>query len=459
MTLTRKIALLCLGIAVLIAGIVIYRSSSRIAQFEAASAALGQTARRVLTANQDMDGAVEKLTQYLLDVQTHKGAPASYDEWSQQQRQAHTAMSQLGHSLAELGALAAEPDTADPSLATALKPFPSLLSTLAQHWFAYDEQGSGLTPHSRAYAISTLLPLVTTELKPAVTALRDLHQNQWSDKIALISAHEAEARHTRLAAGVALLLIVGIAVIVVIITPGRFRPHRPAIPLPLQPEQPASPAGPPPRDYAALDAKMPAGAAKILVVEANPDLREMLGMLVATGGYGVVTCGTAAEAISAIKAIGFDIIVLDRQLPGRRDFEVAVEARLIEPKIKVILISETPSEPAAGQLSEHRIMEVFAKRPDPQVLLSSISAALTCTPIPFASFRKVQDEREPKRVEEAVAEESILLAALEQLERGAPKEPEKPAEPPPPRPPPSDHPQRPRLKRRVEEPTKESPPG
>jgi CheY-like chemotaxis protein len=512
MTLTRKIILLGLAVAAGVAGTIIYRGNRQIEALEHASATLGQAARRVLTGTQEMDGAVEALKHYLLDVQTREGAPASYDEWSRQQQQARDHVALLRQRLADLDQQAAAPDVAGPGLAVSLTPLRPLVTTLDQRWFAYDEQGSGLTPHSRSYAIGTLLPLVTNELKPAVIALRGLHQSEWSEKIAQAAAREAAARRNRLFAGAGLLLAVVVAALVVAFpTQGapRYRPRPPAIPLPADlPEPPKAVVRPPP-DFRAVGAGLAAGVPKILVVENAPALREMLSLLVATGGYGVVTCETSAEAQAAVRAIPFDLILLDLEMAGTSSLELLFEARRTLPKLKAIFVTDTPDEATAEKLSSHRVAGVLSKRPDPRALLSKISEALTGTPIPFATVYEPDPEDAEKPEEEApppVRPEPVVFAKpvpppaapppkpaepprpLEIARRSkAPPPPETPLPPPPvyypepmpvlapvptasvaspepaiptePLAPPAEPPRRAKLKRRVAEPSDETPPA
>lgn len=421
MTLLRKILLAGLAVAALAAGAIIYRGNGRIARLEKTTAALSLTARRVLTANQDMDAAAEALKVYLLDVQTRTGAPPSYETWSKQQEQARANVAVLRQRIADLDALAAAPETANPLLTGSLDPLRTLAATLEQRWFAYDEQGSGLTPHARQYAVNTLLPLVTTEIRPAITALRGLHQNEWSGRLAEAAANEAAAHRTRLVAGVSLGLI-GCAAALVILFPRRgaprYRPRPPAIPLPELPPEPVAPAAPRETvDYSKVAATLPERTSKILVVEESAGLREMLTLLISTGDFTVVACGTGAEALAAARAIRFELIVLNQQMAGMSSLDVLAGAREILPRLKAIFVTDTPDDPTRERLRAHGVAEVFSKRPDPRELRSAISVALTGTAIPFSTVSEI--ERAEKLAEARAARElgagevSAPVAAME----------------------------------------------
>lgn len=430
MTLLRKFLLAGLAVAALAAGAVIYRSNGRIAAVEKTTAALSQTSRRVLTANQDMDAAAEALKVYLLDVQSRTSALPGYETWSKQQQQARAQIAVLRQRITDLEALATAPETANPLLAGALDPLRTLAATLEQRWFAYEEQGSGLTPYARQYAVNTLLPLVTTEIRPAITALRGLHQNEWSDKIAAAAANEASLHHARFVAGVALALI-GCAAALVILLPGKGAPRQrrrrtPAIPLPELPPEPVAPVVP--RvvvDYQQLAAGLPAHLQKILLVEESAGLREMLTLLLSTGDSTVVACPSGPEALSAAKAIRFDLIVLNQQMAGMSSLEVLTEARALLPRLKAIFVTDTPDEATAEKLRAHGVSAVFSKRPDPRELRSAISVALTGTAIPFSTVSEL--DRAEKIAEARASREQ---AGLDGLPPPVPAEPPVPAPPP-----------------------------
>lgn len=430
MTLLRKILLAGCGVAALAAGIVMYRGNGRIARLETTNAALSQTSRRVLTANQQMDAAAEALKVYLLDVQTRTAVPASYDQWSRQQVQIRAQVAALRQKIADLDALARDPETANPALAGAIEPLQTLAGTLEQRWFAYDEQGSGLTPHSRQYAVNTLLPLVTTEIRPAITALRGVHQSEWSDRIATTAAEEAAVRHARLLAGASLGLL-GCVAAVILLLPSkglpRYRPRAPAIPLPVVPveAEPVPAAEPSPRvmvDYRQLAASLPAHLQKILLVEESPALREMLTLLISTGDNTVVACTSGAEALAAVNAIRFDLIVLNQQMTGMSSLEVLTEARQVLPKLKSIFVTDTPDEDTRERLASHGVAAVFSKRPDPRELRSAISVALTGTAIPFSTVSEL--DRAEKLAEARASREQGAAEGL------PPAEPVVPAAPP-----------------------------
>jgi two-component system, OmpR family, phosphate regulon response regulator PhoB len=70
-----------------------------------------------------------------------------------------------------------------------------------------------------------------------------------------------------------------------------------------------------------------AGMAKVLVVEDEADIRDVLEYNLAENGHQVVTAGTAAEALRCARERVPDLVLLDLMLPDRSGREVCKELR------------------------------------------------------------------------------------------------------------------------------------
>jgi PAS domain S-box-containing protein len=91
------------------------------------------------------------------------------------------------------------------------------------------------------------------------------------------------------------------------------------LPLASEPEERTRPAQPP-----ATEAPRPL---KVLVVDDNADLLEMLGMVITTLGHHVRKASDGPAAIAAAVRYGPDVVLLDLGLPGMSGLEVAKELR------------------------------------------------------------------------------------------------------------------------------------
>ena len=67
--------------------------------------------------------------------------------------------------------------------------------------------------------------------------------------------------------------------------------------------------------------------ARILVVDDDTALAEMIGIVLRTEGFEPVFCADGAEAVEAFHASNPDLVLLDLMLPGMDGIEVCDEGR------------------------------------------------------------------------------------------------------------------------------------
>ncbi|MFA6033197.1 MAG: sigma-54 dependent transcriptional regulator [Myxococcota bacterium] len=78
---------------------------------------------------------------------------------------------------------------------------------------------------------------------------------------------------------------------------------------------------------------------RILVVDDERAMRQMLSILLRQSGHEVVECGDGIEAFNRIKDGGYDLVITDLRLPGADGLEVLKVARRFMPVAQVILIT------------------------------------------------------------------------------------------------------------------------
>jgi len=86
----------------------------------------------------------------------------------------------------------------------------------------------------------------------------------------------------------------------------------------------------------------------ILVVEDETTVRDFLLALLAGHGFTVLSAGDAYEAIRVIAERHIDLLFTDIVMPGASGFELAAQAKLIRPNMK-ILYSTGFAEKAKGR--------------------------------------------------------------------------------------------------------------
>ena len=82
------------------------------------------------------------------------------------------------------------------------------------------------------------------------------------------------------------------------------------------------------------------GNMNILVVDDDPEVREILAETLVEFGYGVAQAGSGEEALPLLDArpdIG--MLISDIRMPGMSGLELAAEARARNARLRVILIS------------------------------------------------------------------------------------------------------------------------
>jgi len=113
-------------------------------------------------------------------------------------------------------------------------------------------------------------------------------------------------------------------------------------------------------------------AERVLVVDDHPTVRSATSELLAAHGYEVESAATAAEALTAIAARAFALVVTDIGLPDRPGWEVVRAAKACLPAPVVVLVSGWGSHFSPEEARARGVDVLFEKPVDPDVLLSAI---------------------------------------------------------------------------------------
>lgn len=117
--------------------------------------------------------------------------------------------------------------------------------------------------------------------------------------------------------------------------------------------------------------------AKILVIDDEEAIRQILSVLLGTNGHAVSTSGDGHEALAMIRAKDFDVVLCDMRmtpLDGIQVLRLALEAK---PKLKVILLTAFASVDTAREAMEIGAFSYLTKPWNLDELLVSIQRALT----------------------------------------------------------------------------------
>ena len=83
---------------------------------------------------------------------------------------------------------------------------------------------------------------------------------------------------------------------------------------------------------------MPQGKPRVLVVDDDPALAEMLGIVLRGEGFESLFVGTGSAAIPAFRSTRPDIVLLDLMLPGRDGIEVCRDLRA-ESGVPIVMLT------------------------------------------------------------------------------------------------------------------------
>ena len=119
-------------------------------------------------------------------------------------------------------------------------------------------------------------------------------------------------------------------------------------------------------------------ADKILIVDDEPEMVEMIQARLGHNGYEVITAVTGEECLEKAEKEKPDIILLDVLLPGVSGFEVAKRLKVnkVTKDIPVIMVTALIGEDAKAKGLEKGAKYFISKPFDPEELLSQIKTIL-----------------------------------------------------------------------------------
>jgi CheY-like chemotaxis protein len=86
---------------------------------------------------------------------------------------------------------------------------------------------------------------------------------------------------------------------------------------------------------------------KVLLVDDEPDIIEVIQDRLEAYGFTVITAGTGAEALRKLSLEKFDGVFLDVKMPEMGGIEALEEIRKADKKIPVIIVTSSSSQEAA----------------------------------------------------------------------------------------------------------------
>ncbi len=118
-------------------------------------------------------------------------------------------------------------------------------------------------------------------------------------------------------------------------------------------------------------------APSILVLEDDPDMREILASLLEDQGYQVVAVENGQAAVTAAREKTFDLTVADIRMEGMDGLEAVAQTRLFHPEIGAIVLSGYSSPEETGRARQLNVAAYLKKPFDMNKFLEVVHQELT----------------------------------------------------------------------------------
>jgi CheY-like chemotaxis protein len=118
----------------------------------------------------------------------------------------------------------------------------------------------------------------------------------------------------------------------------------------------------------------------VLVVDDDPELRDVLSAMLVNAGHLVEQAGDGPEALDKLAAGGFDVVLLDINLPSMNGLDVLAQIRgMMRPPLVLVMTGDDTPEPLleAVRLQAYR----YLRKPFPlRTIVESINLAMATAP-------------------------------------------------------------------------------
>ncbi len=123
-----------------------------------------------------------------------------------------------------------------------------------------------------------------------------------------------------------------------------------------------------------LSALAPAGGpAKCLIVDDDPEVRDMIRDVLANAGHRVVLAVDGADGVEKFKAEIFDVVITDLAMPRLNGLQLARVCKTLNPAVPIVMLTGWGVLLTEEELAEHGVDEVLSKPVRMDQLLSTVA--------------------------------------------------------------------------------------
>jgi DNA-binding NtrC family response regulator len=117
-------------------------------------------------------------------------------------------------------------------------------------------------------------------------------------------------------------------------------------------------------------------APRLLIVEDEPALAQVLEALAARDGYAPVLAATVAQGIARLDAGGVDVVLTDFKLPDGEGTAILERARMTDPRIAVVAMTAFGTVDLAVRLVRAGAYDVLTKPVEPSAVRAALARAI-----------------------------------------------------------------------------------
>jgi two-component system, OmpR family, response regulator MtrA len=130
--------------------------------------------------------------------------------------------------------------------------------------------------------------------------------------------------------------------------------------------------------------------ARILVVDDDTALSEMIGIVLRTEGFDPVFCANGNEALATFQSSRPDLVLLDLMLPGKDGIEVCAQIRT-ESGVPIIMLTAKSDTTDVVRGLESGADDYIVKPFNPKELVARIRTRLRPTPVGTTDILRIGD--------------------------------------------------------------------
>ncbi len=121
---------------------------------------------------------------------------------------------------------------------------------------------------------------------------------------------------------------------------------------------------------------VPGGPARCLVVDDDPQVRQMISDILTNAGHGVVMAVDGADGVDKFKNdSSFDVVVTDLAMPKLNGLQLARLCKTLRPSVPVVMLTGWGVLLTEDELAEHGVDDVLSKPVRMDQVLGALAAA------------------------------------------------------------------------------------